>query len=313
MGAGEMLAREARWAAAIDIDEKKCIKKYQAAVEAGLAGAGALVHLHYYGHLLNMREDYDGAEAMFKRAIEADPNHAGTLTYYGTLLYEVRKDYDGAEAMFKRAIEADPNHPAALSNYGLLLHFRLKDYDGAEAMLKRAIEADPNYAPVLSSYGLLLHTKAIKAAGGVPITQDPNEAGFCEASRGNCICFPGSSAGGAAAAGAGGAAPLPPPAPGPKTLTSSIKIILESLLAAGTLVAVCAAVVVVVTIYAYPHFTELTICPTSTNLTNTFTRREHVVAAAEGLQCFFLVAASVLEKIIEMLRKVGGSTAKKLL
>eukprot|EP00947_MAST-08B_sp_MAST-8B-sp1_P000521 g521.t1 len=152
---------------------------YKRAIEADPNHAAALSN---YGHLLQtVRKDYDGAEAMCKRAIEANPNHAAALINYGHLLENVRKDYDGAEAMYKRAIEADPNNATALSNYGLLLYNVRKDYDGAEAMYKRAIEADPNNAPVLSDYATLLHTvrkdyDGAEAMYKRAIEADPNNA-----------------------------------------------------------------------------------------------------------------------------------------
>eukprot|EP00947_MAST-08B_sp_MAST-8B-sp1_P003503 g3503.t1 len=182
MGAGEMLAREARWAAAIDSDAEKCLEKYQAAVEAGLSGAGAVIYFLYYGtELENVRKDYDGAEAMYKRAIEADPNYASALGNYGHLLYTVRKDYDGAEAMYKQAIETDPNNAAALGTYGHLLENVRKDYDSAEAMYKRAIKADPNHASALYNYGHLLENvrkdyDGAEAMHKRAIEADPNHA-----------------------------------------------------------------------------------------------------------------------------------------
>jgi len=53
--------------------------------------------------LINEHQDYDGAEAMYKRSIKADPNDAATLYFYASFLKNQREDYDGAEAMYKRA------------------------------------------------------------------------------------------------------------------------------------------------------------------------------------------------------------------
>ena len=59
-----------------------------------------------------MREDYDGAEQMHRRAIELDPQDARAHFILGNLLGRVREDYDGAEQMYCRAIELDPQHAA---------------------------------------------------------------------------------------------------------------------------------------------------------------------------------------------------------
>ena len=57
----------------------------------------------------------------------------------GILLKDVRKDYDGAEAMYRKAIKLDPQYATAHSNLGSLLQNVRKDYDGAEAMYRKVI------------------------------------------------------------------------------------------------------------------------------------------------------------------------------
>jgi tetratricopeptide (TPR) repeat protein len=93
---------------------------------------------------------------MFKRAVEADPNHANNLGNYAVFLQNIRRDYDAAEAMFKRAVEADPNHANHLGNYAVFLQNIRRDYDAAEAMFKRAVEADPDHANTLGNYAQML-------------------------------------------------------------------------------------------------------------------------------------------------------------
>ena len=46
-----------------------------------------------------MRNDYDKAEQLYKRAIAANPLHAYSLYNYALLLEDVRKDYDNAETV----------------------------------------------------------------------------------------------------------------------------------------------------------------------------------------------------------------------
>ena len=67
--------------------------------------------------LKNQRKDYDKAEEYYRRAVEADPNHANNLGNYATFLKNQRKDYDKAEEYYRRAVEADPKHATNLGNY----------------------------------------------------------------------------------------------------------------------------------------------------------------------------------------------------
>ena len=52
-------------------------------------------------HRLVNYHDADGAEALYRRALESDPTHVATLYNYGSLLEGVRQNFTGAEAMYK--------------------------------------------------------------------------------------------------------------------------------------------------------------------------------------------------------------------
>ena len=106
--------------------------------------------------LTDVRHDHDRAQAMYERAITADPNHANNLGSYATFMWTIRHDYDQAEAMFGRAIDADPNHANNLGSYAIFLKNVRREYDQAEAMYERAIDADPNHANNLGNYSQLL-------------------------------------------------------------------------------------------------------------------------------------------------------------
>ncbi len=127
---------------------------YKRAIEADPENAIALGACAIF--LKNIRKDHDGAEALYKRAIEADPENAINLGNYAIFLTEIRKDHDGAEELYKRAIEIDPENASTLGNYANLLTSIRKDHDGAEELYKRAIEADPENAINLGNYARLL-------------------------------------------------------------------------------------------------------------------------------------------------------------
>ena len=67
---------------------------------------------------------------------------ASSLVDYAWLLESVRGDYDRAEEMYKRAIEADPAHAYSLRKYAHFLQYVRHNYDRAEEMYRRFIEAD---------------------------------------------------------------------------------------------------------------------------------------------------------------------------
>ena len=110
----------------------------------------------YAFFLTDVRRDYDRAQDMYERAINADPNHANNLGNYATFMWTIRHDYDQAEAMFGRAIDADPNHANTLGSYAIFLKNVRHDHDRAQAMYERAIDADPTDADNLGNYAIFL-------------------------------------------------------------------------------------------------------------------------------------------------------------
>src|SRR5262249_31758176 len=55
-------------------------------------------------------QQWDGAEASFKKAIELDPKSGNNLISLGKF-YQVRNRFPEAEAQFRRAIDVAPNDP----------------------------------------------------------------------------------------------------------------------------------------------------------------------------------------------------------
>jgi len=88
--------------------------------------------------LTDVRHDHDRAQAMYERAIDADPNHANNLGNYATFMWTIRHDYDQAEAMFGRAIEADPTDADNFGNYSQFLFATGRDKT-AIALVTRAL------------------------------------------------------------------------------------------------------------------------------------------------------------------------------
>ena len=106
--------------------------------------------------LKNIRGDMEEAEQMYQRAIAADPTNATNLGNYALFLQRERGDMDQAEQMHQRAITADPHHANILGNYAHFLKNTRGDMDQAEQMYQRAIAADPHHATHLGNYAIFL-------------------------------------------------------------------------------------------------------------------------------------------------------------
>ena len=106
--------------------------------------------------LKNIRGDMEEAEQMYQRAIAADPTNATNLGNYALFLQRERGDMDQAEQMHQRAITADPHHANILGNYAHFLKNTRGDIDQAEQMYQRAITADPHHATHLGNYAIFL-------------------------------------------------------------------------------------------------------------------------------------------------------------
>lgn len=110
----------------------------------------------YYntGVVAQQQRDFNEAEAMWRKAIEVDPQLARAYSNLGVLLMEQQRDAE-AEEMCRKAIEVDPQLAQAYTNLGVLLKGQERDAE-AEAMWYKAIEVDPQQALAHNNLGGLL-------------------------------------------------------------------------------------------------------------------------------------------------------------
>lgn len=54
------------------------------------------------------KQDREGAEEYYSRAILADPNDGEVLSQYGKLVWELHHDQERASSYFERAVQASP-------------------------------------------------------------------------------------------------------------------------------------------------------------------------------------------------------------
>jgi len=131
--------------------------------------------------LFEYAQDYDGAEALYKRVLALDPDHVDTLCNYA-LLIETTQDEDAdqdtaaaeldhADAMYSKAACLEPNSTDVLYQHALFLKNVRGDYDAAEALMKRVLQLDPHDATTLCNYGLLLQHVRNDAAGAQKLYQ----------------------------------------------------------------------------------------------------------------------------------------------
>ena len=67
-------------------------------------------------------------------SVFVDPVKALSFVDYVRFLEKIRRDYDRAEVVYERAIEADPEHDMSLSNYAWFLWHVRRDYGRVETM-----------------------------------------------------------------------------------------------------------------------------------------------------------------------------------
>lgn len=137
---------------------------------------------------LQQNEQWDAADLIYRRVLEAMPDHVDALHFSGVLAHQrgqsglaiarierslalapTRADWysnlgivlrdqlriDDAIAQFRRAIALDPRHADAMSNLGVVLRQR-GDLHEAEASYRAAIEVAPNHMDAYTNLGLLL-------------------------------------------------------------------------------------------------------------------------------------------------------------
>jgi tetratricopeptide (TPR) repeat protein len=120
--------------------------------------------------LRDVRRDNSSAEALFQRAIVA-AEEANYLRPYAESLYYHYEEFDMAEDIFKRLLEAQPGHVGCLASYAYFLLKIRKDDSRARAMFSRALEIrpeleqHPRYIEFLRAQGREGDAKRVEAEG----------------------------------------------------------------------------------------------------------------------------------------------------
>jgi len=132
---GLALNRQDKWPEAIAA-LRKC-------VELDPNNSMAWFELGYAYYNQNGRKSCEGSYEPWIRCVALDPTHARAYKGLGNILTSVREDYNGAEKMYRKAIELEPTIKCAHYSLGFVLT-QQKEWPEAIAALRRCVELDPN-------------------------------------------------------------------------------------------------------------------------------------------------------------------------
>jgi TolB-like protein len=125
---GEMLARaQVAASKALELDE-------------GLAEAHVAVGAGKY-----WRNDFEGAEAAFQRALTLNPNSVSANLLYGDLLGQSLARYEESLALRRKAVEVDPLSLETVPRLGDSLQW-VGRFDESLSWYERSLEIDPDFA-----------------------------------------------------------------------------------------------------------------------------------------------------------------------
>jgi Flp pilus assembly protein TadD len=98
--------------------------------------------------------DWQGAERMYRKALEINPNNAEVHSNLGVVL-AARKRGDEAVAHYRKALEIKPDYANAHYNLGVLLA-KIERVDEAIDHFQKALEINPDYAEAHNNLGAML-------------------------------------------------------------------------------------------------------------------------------------------------------------
>src|SRR5215471_13230587 len=106
---------------------------------------------------LQQNEQWVAAGDLYRRVLEADPDHAAAVHFSGVLAHQEGHS-EQAIALMERSLQLEPDHADWHSNLAIVLKDRLR-VDEAVAACRRAIAIDPDHANALNNLGVLLRAQ----------------------------------------------------------------------------------------------------------------------------------------------------------
>ncbi len=100
----------------------------------------------------SVRGEMEAAQALYERALAANPTHANNLGNYADFMQCVRGEMDAAQALYERALAANPTNANNLGNYAFFMKSVRGEMEAAQGLYERALAANPTNANHLGNY-----------------------------------------------------------------------------------------------------------------------------------------------------------------
>jgi tetratricopeptide (TPR) repeat protein len=101
------------------------------------------------GAIYERQKKFDQAEQEFRKVLDANPNNAPVLNYYGYMLADRGIRLDEATSMIQRAMKQEPNNGAYFDSLGWA-YYKQDKFSEAEEYLHKAVERDGHDPTILS-------------------------------------------------------------------------------------------------------------------------------------------------------------------
>jgi len=129
---------------------------YRRILEAAPDEADAM---HFLGVLSHQRGRSDEAITLIEQSIALSPRHADRYNNLGNVLVEIGRLSQATET-YEKAIELQPGHADAYNNLGTVLRAQSR-YDDAAAAYQKAIELNPSHVDAYNNFGNLLSSRGM--------------------------------------------------------------------------------------------------------------------------------------------------------
>jgi tetratricopeptide (TPR) repeat protein len=101
------------------------------------------------GAIYERQKKFDQAEQEFRKVLDANPNNAPVLNYYGYMLADRGVRLDEATSMIQRAMKQEPNNGAYFDSLGWA-YYKQDRFSEAQEYLSKAVERDGHDPTILS-------------------------------------------------------------------------------------------------------------------------------------------------------------------